>query len=312
MSTRYHVAIDARDGLVAAIGGCRVLVNAASYRLNLTAMEAALGAGCDYLDLGGPYWMTAEQLKLDGRFRHAGRLGVLGIGASPGKTNLMALAGVRELDGEAAREIHVAAAGRDPEPSDGLRAPYALQTLLDQLTMAPVVLEDGAPVELAPMAAGGVVRFPEPIGGVQTIHTLHSELQTFGPSFGTRRASFRLSLAPELLERLHALRGAAQDEVAAAAAASVPPSRRAIAAHVVEVRSADRAVRVSALTRPSEAWGLGGGVVSTAAPAAAVVRLLASDRIAATGVHPPDTRVEPDDLFPELERRGCSFDLAAA
>jgi hypothetical protein len=37
---------------------------------------AILGAGCDYLDLGGLYSMTAEQLKLDGRFRRAGRLAV--------------------------------------------------------------------------------------------------------------------------------------------------------------------------------------------------------------------------------------------
>ena len=31
-----------------------VLVNTASYRINLDAMQACLGAGCHYLDLGGP------------------------------------------------------------------------------------------------------------------------------------------------------------------------------------------------------------------------------------------------------------------
>ena len=70
-----------------------------------------------------------------------------------------------------------------------------------------------------------------------------------------------------------------------------------------------RTVRVSALTRPSEAWSLGGGVVSTAAPAAALVRLLARGRIEAVGVHPPETCIEPDDLFPELEQRGCRFEM---
>jgi saccharopine dehydrogenase-like NADP-dependent oxidoreductase len=305
-------AVDARAGLAAAIDGCRVLVNAASYRLNLVAMEAALAAGCDYLDLGGLYWMTARQLELHEHFERAGRLAVLGIGSSPGKTNVMALRGVRELGGEEVAEIHVAAAGRDPEPGERLRAPYALRTLLDEITMAPVVLDGGRPRRLVPLAPGGVVRFPAPIGDVETIHALHSELRTFGPSFGVRHASFRLSLEPELLRRLEDLRGAAEEEVAAAQAAAAPPSARALSAHVVELRSAGgRTVRVGGRSRPMEAWGLGGGVVSTAAPAAAVVRLLARGRIDAAGVHAPETCVDPDDLFPELERRGCRFEVAA-
>jgi saccharopine dehydrogenase (NAD+, L-lysine-forming) len=221
------VAVDARNGFATALAGCRVLVNAASYRLNVVAMEAALTAGCDYLDLGGLYWMTAQQLGLHDRFADAGRLAVLGMGSSPGKTNVMAVRGVRELGDEPVCEINVAAAGRDPEPTELLRAPYALQTLLDELSMRPVVLDDGAPRELAPLSPGGIVRFPDPIGEVTTIHTLHSELRTFGPSFGVQQASFRLSLAPALLRRLEALRGAADQEVADAQAAAAPPSARA-------------------------------------------------------------------------------------
>jgi saccharopine dehydrogenase-like NADP-dependent oxidoreductase len=58
-----------------------------------------------------------------------------------------------------------------------------------------------------------------------------------------------------------------------------------------------------------EAWNLGGGVVSTAAPAAAAVRLLARGRVTAAGVLPPERCLDPDDVFPELERRGCSFEI---
>jgi lysine 6-dehydrogenase len=306
------VAIDANDGagLAAALDGCGVLVNAASYRLNLVAMEAALAAGCDYLDLGGLYWMTARQLELHDRFARAGRLAVLGIGSSPGKTNVMAARGVRELGGDGVASIHVAVAGRDPEPTALLRTPYALRTLLDELTMAPVVLDGGVPRELQPLAPGGLVRFPEPIGEVATIHTLHSELRTFGSSFGVQRASFRLSLSPELIERVTALRDAAEEEVAAAQAAAAMPSSRALSAHVVEVTSVGgRSVRVSALTEPVPEWDIGGGVAGTAAPAAALVRLLVRGRIRRVGVHPPERCVDPDDMFPELERRGCRFEV---
>ena len=304
------LAVDARDGLAPALAGCATLVNAASYRLNLIAMEAALDAGCDYVDLGGLYWMTARQLELHERFARAGRLAVLGMGSSPGKTNVMAVRGVRELEGEPVAEITVAAAGRDPEPTERLRAPYALQTLLDELSMNPIVLDEGVPREIAPLTEGGVVRFPDPIGEVATIHTLHSELQTFGSSFGVRRASFRLSLTPELLARLAELRGAAEAEVAAAQAAAAAPSAHAVSGHVVEVvGSGGRTVRVSSMTRPMTDWGLGGGIVSTAAPAAACVRLLARGQIRRVGVHPPERCVSPDELFPELERRNCRFEL---
>ena len=59
-------------------------------------MRACLEAGCDYLDLGGLYHVTGEQLELHERVRGGGPAGVLGIGSSPGKTNLMAARAVAE------------------------------------------------------------------------------------------------------------------------------------------------------------------------------------------------------------------------
>jgi lysine 6-dehydrogenase len=271
-------------------------------------MRACLAAGCHYLDLGGLYWMTGRQLELDGEFRNAGLLGLLGMGSSPGKTNVMAVRAVREL-GERPERVDVIAAGRDLDPPEGFSVPYALQTLLDELTMPPVVVRDGQPRELEPLSPGGRVRFPAPIGEADTIHTLHSEVRTFPDSFGCRESSFRLSLAPALIERLRALTQASPEEVRAAARGTSPASARTVSAHVVEAEARGRAVRVRATTRPIESWGLGGGVVSTAAPAAAAVRLLARGRIDATGVLPPERCVEPDELFPELERRNCEFSL---
>src|SRR5438270_294033 len=66
--------IDARDSaqLAAALEGADVLVNSASYRLNLEAMRACLQASCHYLDLGGLYWMTHRQLELGPEFERAG------------------------------------------------------------------------------------------------------------------------------------------------------------------------------------------------------------------------------------------------
>ncbi len=289
-----------------------VLVNTASYRVNLDAMQACLEAQCSYMDLGGLYWMTRRQLELGQRFERAGLLALLGIGSSPGKTNLMALRAVLELGREARIEtIDVAAAGRDPNAGgDGrLHPPYAIQTLVDELTLAPIVIRDGQPVQIEPLEAGGELDFGEPIGAVQTIYTLHSELATFPESFGCRSASFRLSLAPAVLEALKQLVGAPAQVVADAAREAVAPSSQTVSVHLVEVGdSTGRTVAVRAVTRPH--FGLGGSIVSTAAPAAAAVRLLARGVLNAPGAHPPERCIDPDEMFAELEARGCSFSVS--
>lgn len=305
-------AVDAADvgALGAALEGAAVLVNSASYRVNLSAMEACLGAGCNYLDLGGLYWMTHRQLALSPQFEEAGLLAVLGIGSSPGKTNLMAARAVRDLD-ERAQTIEVSAAGRDfaLHSDDRLRPPYALRTLLDELTMEPVVIRASRVERVAPLTPGGAVDFGRPIGTAETIFTLHSELATFSDSFGCENASFRLSLAEPLLERLKQLAGASGEELAAATRDAAPPSDHTVSVHLVTVTTAGgRTVRARAVSEPH--FGIGGSVVSTAAPAAAAVRLMARGSLTATGAHPPERCIDPEEMFAELQLRGCSVAVA--
>jgi lysine 6-dehydrogenase len=296
------------DGALAvALAEFEVLVNSASYRINLQAMDACLAAGSHYLDLGGLYRMTGRQLERSAEFEAAGLLALLGIGSAPGKTNLLASWAVEELGGHAGA-IHVSAAGRDLDPPDGFSVPYSLRTLIDELTMPPVILRGGEPAEIEALAPGGIVEFGDPIGDAETIYTLHSELRSFGESFGCSDASFRLSLAPSVLERLHSLVAASDKEIESAAGDALPPSPRTVAVHLVEAEGNGRRVRVRAVTEPIEDWGIGGGVVSTAAPAAAAVRLLARGRIQERGALPPERCLDRREMFTELERRGCRFE----
>jgi lysine 6-dehydrogenase len=298
---------DARSNLAPELDGVDALVNSASYRINLDAMRACLEADCNYLDLGGLYRVTGEQLLLGPEFERAGLIAVLGIGSSPGKTNLMAARVARELGD--VDSIHICAAGRDLEPPDGPSFPYALETLLDELRLRPIVLRNGEPVRIAPMTAGGEVDFGSPLGRSETIYTLHSELRTFGPSFGCRESSFRLSLARTLLDRLRDLLDASDDEVKVVSREARPPSPRTVSVHIVEASGHGRTVRMRVVTQPHEAWGLGGGVVSTAAPISAAVRLLARGSITAHGALPPESCISPEEMFSELESRGSRFEL---
>lgn len=301
-----------REGaLTAALDGCDALLNSAAYRLNIEAMRACLEAGCHYLDLGGLYWVAQRQLELSDQFADAGRLAVLGIGSSPGKTNLLARQAVDALGG-AVDSLDVAAGGRDldpPDPSAGEAFPYALPTLIDEVTLPPVVIRDGEPVEIEPLSAGGEVDFGDPIGVGTTVNTIHSEMLTFPSSFGCERASFRLSLPPAVEARLRELAAATEAEVAAAAAAAQPQSAQTVGVHLVDARRDGRAVRARSVTPPHREWGLGGGIVSTATPIAAAARLLARDEVSARGALPPELCLDPAAMFEELESRGIRFEI---
>ena len=300
--------VDARAGLAEALGEVDVLVNSASYRVNLDAMRGCLEAGTHYIDLGGLYWLTGEQLEMGPEFETTDLIAVLGMGSSPGKTNVMAVRAVEEL-GEPPTRIDVIAAGRDLEPPDGPSYPYSPRTLVDELTMKPMAVRDGEAIELEPLQDGGAVDLPEPIGRAETIYTLHSEIRTFAQSFGCRESSFRLSLSPAVLERVRGLIGASDEEIEATARAAVPASPHTTSVHVIDAASETSSVRVTAVTGPMEEWGIGGSIVSTAAPAAAAVRLLARGRIQRRGALPPERCVRPEDLCPELELRGCRFSV---
>ena len=303
-------AVDASQAgsLADALDGCDAVLNSASYRLNIDAMAACLAAGCHYLDLGGLYWVTRQQLEIGPQFEDAGLLAVLGIGSSPGKTNLLAAQAVAELGGTV-DSLDVSAGGRDLDPPAGETFPYALRTLLDEVTMAPVVIREGEPVELEPLTDGGEVDFGDPIGVAPAVNTIHSEMLTFPSSFDCREASFRLSLPPAVESRLRELADAGDDEIARVLAASSPPSAQTVSVHLVEAAGGGRRVRARSVTPPREEWGLGGGIVSTATPIAAAARLLARGEVGARGVHPPELCLDPEAMFAELETRGVRFDI---
>jgi saccharopine dehydrogenase-like NADP-dependent oxidoreductase len=272
--------VDARDpsSLERALAGASVCVNCADYRLNLEVMDGALRAGCHYVDLGGLFHVTRRQLELDARFRDAGLTAVLGMGSAPGKTNLLAGAAVARL-GEDPAALEIWAATRDPAAA-GHPFPitYSAQTLLDELTMRPVVLRDGELTEVEPLSGSAEREVPE-LGRVEGMYTLHSELATLPETFPTLRdASFRLSLSPGLVDKLLALGDERPEPYA--------QSERSVAVHLVDVDG----VTGVAITR-------GGSARSTAEPPARAAVELAEGRIANPGVHPPETAVDDPEGF---------------
>lgn len=281
--------VDARDpaSLSRALAGASVCVNCADYRLNLDVMRASLAAGVHYVDLGGLFHVTKQQLGLDEDFRAAGLTALLGMGSAPGKTNLLASGAVHRL-GTEPESMEIWAATRDPAAAGHpFPAPYSVQTLRDELQLRPMIVSGGELVDVEPLSGGAEREFPEPVGRAQGIYTLHSELATLPETYPSlREASFRLCLSPGLLEKLLALEEGELPE-------PYVQSPESVAVHEVEVTANGSRVVGTTVTR-------GGSAKSTSEPAARAALEIGEGRLAAAGVMPPELAVDDPEAFLRL------------
>lgn len=181
-----------------------IVINSTPYYNNVDVMKAALNAKCHYIDLGGLFHVSKKQLELDEQFKKAGLIAVIGMGAAPGLTNVMAASAALELERIHAIDIVVGCADFTVTDHPFL-PPYALETLLDEYCKEPMVYEDYDYIAKPPMSGEIAIEFPEPVGNVLAIYTLHSEVLTLPTSYslkGLQRATFRLGLPIEFHKKL--------------------------------------------------------------------------------------------------------------
>jgi lysine 6-dehydrogenase len=209
---KAEVAVcDARDdaALARLLDGAGAFLNAADYPFNLGVMRAALAAHVSYADLGGLFHMTRQQYALDDAFREAGITGVLGIGSTPGITNVLARLAADQLDTLERLDVRIGSSDSRPAGAPFI-APYSIRTILDECTLEPMVYQDGEWIAVAPMSGEEPIEFPAPIGRATAMYTLHSEVALFPISFadkGLREASFKIAFPPVFLEQMRLLTG---------------------------------------------------------------------------------------------------------
>jgi saccharopine dehydrogenase-like NADP-dependent oxidoreductase len=317
--------VDVRDeGATAALlAGHDAVLNCVNYEWNLPVMRAALAARVPYADLGGLYHGSRKQFELDDAFRAAGVPALLGIGSTPGITNAMAGAMAARVD--RVDELHVRVGCLDrTSASAPLPIPYALETVLDEFALEPYVVEGGVARPVPPRSGEEEIDFPEPVGRMKAIYTLHSEVAMFPRSFpGLRAASFKVAFEPSFMEKVRFLveLGFADPEAkigsvsprqmllavasAQSPAAGPPDDCDALRVDLVGEK-AGVAVRrrAEAVIRPHPAWGFGAGALDTGVPLAIAGRMLARGEVATPGVLCPELALPFERFFAELARRG--------
>jgi saccharopine dehydrogenase-like NADP-dependent oxidoreductase len=324
------------DALAQVLRGAAVCVNSTQYYFNLDVMRACLKAGVHYLDLGGLFHVTRLQLELDGEFRQAGLTAVLGLGSCPGVANVHAgwLGGM--LDRVGSVRIYN---GATLDEGESLAWPYAIETILDEISKPAMVYRDGTFIEAPPLGEEEYFLFPDPIGWAKTHLSLHSEVATIPLSLsmkGIQECFFKITFfgySEAALRKMAFLAqlGLAETERVTVDGGSVRPRDVLLAqlrkvpqtkekpkskgfkdvATVVEGSQGGRSVTLRADTYggPYPEWGISGGTLLVAVPPAVVARWLASNRLSKPGVLPPEVAIEPEPFFAELARRGFTTTL---
>lgn len=298
---------DARNskGLVGLLKDQSVVINCLQHNFNLRVMNAALLAGVQYVDLGGLFYWTRKQLKLDQKFRKAGLTAVIGSGCAPGITNILAAYGVSRLD--RVRSIKIRVGGIDfNQHDDAFWFPYSAQTIVEELTLKPWLFSHGKFHQIAPQTGWELTELPEPVGKVWTLWTRHSEIATLPLSFrnkGLRYCDFKVGFDPkfvkEVMKRLRA--GSTIQEFSKLPTPTQSPNDYEISRVTVN----DQIIDCHAKSKPE--WQASAGDIDTACPISIVAQMIADDVINRRGVSPPEIAVPIQPFFSELEKRGMKI-----
>lgn len=319
------------DALSKLLKGFQALINCSPYIFNLQVMEAALNAGCHYLDLGGLFHTTRKQLELNDKFKSQNLLAVLGMGAAPGMTNVMAACAADEMD--TVESIDIYAASVDLASSNHpFLPPYALDTILDEYFLSPYVYENGEFKEVTPMSGEQIHDYPHPLGRASSFLTLHSEVATLPLSYkakGVKRVTYRLGLPTVFHEHCKFLvdLGFGCKESITVDGVELKPRKilqSMIDKHPLPESDPDdcEVIRVDVsgtkggrqmLTRlettvfSHKTWKVSCGALDTGVPPSIVAQMILAGEIKERGVLAPESCVPPLKFFEELAKRGMEM-----
>lgn len=277
-------------------------------------MEAALEAKVNYIDLGGLFHMTKKQLPLHKRFQEAGLLAILGLGSTPGTTNVMTSWAASRLD--RVSSVSILSGAHDEGSGQSFSFPYSLDTILDELTKEAPVLKNGKLEFVSPLSLPEEVVFPSPIGKMTVYATIHSEQATL-PDFlatkGLQYLAFKFALPHEALTVVRALvdLGLATEDGRQFLREQTYKNRKTQTnAATQEWEALDVVVNgeekniptnyiLKMLVSPSDSVYTAGSW-NTAVPSCIAAKWILDGTIKKTGVLPPENVIEPDRFLSEL------------
>lgn len=306
-----------------------VVINDVNYYWNCHIMEACLKAKVNYIDIGGLYVETIKQVKYDQQFKDAGLLAIIGIGGTPGVTNVCAAWAVDQLDTVDTVDFYC---GCDDwsQTARTFDVTYSIETIMDEFYMRPIQYINGEYVEVEPRSGGMMVQYPNPIGEQYAYHIMHSEIGSIPESFkakGLKDCTYRIGFPQPVLDKLMFLHGLgfSKQETINVDGAEFKPVRAL--KKLMEMQPADPDATINdcdviktvvtgtkngkkvqytleAICRPVKEWPelMGAQVYIGGAPAWAV-EMMRQGTITAKGALAPELCIPPEAFFAEAAKR---------
>ena len=322
------VRVDVNDEarLRGLLHGANVALSAVDYIYNLPILRACIAEKVHYADLGGLFHVTRKLMALHEEARAAGITAILGMGGTPGITNLLARAAAEQLDRVESMKVELGCSDSTPSRAP-LVAPYSIRTILDEFTKEPQVYQDGEWHAQRPLSGQEEMIFPLPVGRATAIYSLHSECATFPVSFrdkGIRYVSFKIAFPSDFMTKLKFLveLGFGSNEALDIGGSKVSP--REVLARLLEVAPAEEVepqdcdvLRVvtagqaggqdveitnQVIVLPYRRWNVSAGALDTGVPLAIAGRMLATGEITRRGAFGPELCVPVETFFRELAK----------
>jgi saccharopine dehydrogenase-like NADP-dependent oxidoreductase len=304
------------------------VVNCAWYQTNLGVMDACLRGGAAYTDLGGFFDTCLKQIDLHKKWKAAGINATIGLGSTPGMTNIAGAAGAKRLDSVDSIDIVCAWGNTLPVKEAGWPG-YSIRTVLDEFTQQSVQWINGKYEKQQILGGEKEVVMPDPIGKVRSYFIKHSEPATMGKYLNAKNVTFRIGFPASDMNTFLTLRalGFADENPLDAGTGKVSPLDFLTAMY-------QKGVAAGRGAPPKEAFeydmfridcaGKKDGMPSTATyfivtwndpvrgissardtsvPPAIVSHWQMTGKIKEPGVFPAEATVDPEPFFKELGRR---------
>ena len=292
------------------------------YKYGPPVLESAIDSSCHYLDINDDWEPTLEMLQLHDKAASKSVTAILGMGASPGLTNMLGAAAIQELD--EVKTLYTGwsmdgAAAEEESSQSGVNA--AMIHAVQQMTGKVRIQENGKPKMVKPLKKievdlPGFTKFEPRIFG-------HPEAITFPHHFNTIINSINLAhgsgfvflrwimklvdwkiisveKAANIVQNLStAIRKELEEEETQngdnlnITHSEDPPPLYAVASGIREGQQASctATFNASGLISMGEATGI---------PLACGLKLLLDGRILKKGVFAPEGAIDPNDFFSEL------------
>lgn len=319
--------IDATDhaGLVAAMRRFDVVANALWYEMAMLVTRAAIDARVDVVDLGGMPELTRRQLDIHDEVVAAGIVNVIGIGETPGISNLFARWGADRMD--TVESIHIRDGEHGKHSLDWLQ--HSVRTSMDEMTEPSEIYENGQYTKKPPRSGSELYRFPEPIGEQACFYVPFEEAVTLPQFLGkpVSTVEMKVTVSPDLMRNFDLLEMfglTSSKPVTTRAGVVVPPvdvliasvlgmelppraenTYSCIAVELVGTTDGERVRRrTTGMMLDRKDWGVDGEGYKTALPLALAAVMVAKGEIPHRGVQAPEACIDPEPFIDKLKQGG--------